>query len=115
MAKFVHNTRAHSGTKNSLFRLIYGYEPQFSILPTPAMVVPAADARLDELEEFRKEAQAMLSVSAECMKQYYDTYIKETRPFKVDDLVWLEAKNIRIMRTCKLADRHLGPLKVLEC
>ena len=57
----------------------------------------------------------MLSVSAERMKQHYDAYIKETRPFQVGDLVWLEAKNIRITRTRKLADRRLGPFKVLEC
>ena len=115
MAEFAHNTRAHASTKCSPFKLIYGYEPHFAVLPSPVATVPAADQRIEELEEFRKEASAMLEVSADRMKQAYDAYVKETRPFKVGDLVWLEATNISITRTRKLADRRLGPFKVLEC
>lgn len=115
MAEFAHNTRAHSGIKNSPFQLVYGYEPQFTILPSRSVTVPAADQRMEELEEVWKEARAMLEVSADRMKQHYDAYVRETRPFRVRELVWLEATNISITRTRKLADRRLGPFKVLEC
>jgi hypothetical protein len=68
MAEFAHNMRAHSGTKNSPFKLVYSYEPQFTVLPTPTTIVPAADQRIEELEEVRKETQTMLEVSADRMK-----------------------------------------------
>ena len=114
MAEFAHNTRAHAATKTSPFKLVYGYEPQFTVRPAPDWSVPAADGRLTALEEARKEAQALLEVSADRMKEAYDRYVQEAPTFERGDLVWLEATNIQRTRTRKLADRRLGPYKVAE-
>jgi transposase InsO family protein len=114
MAEYAHNTRAHSGTRTSLFNLVYGYEPQFAVLPGAQLGVPAADERMRELAEARKEAEAALEVAAERMKRSYDQGVRETEGFQVGDLVWLEATNIRITHSRKLASQRLGPFKVLE-
>jgi hypothetical protein len=114
MAEYAHNTRAHAGTRVSPFKLVYGYKPQFSILPSSQFGVPATDERMKELAEARKEAGAALEVAAERMKRNYDRNVRDTPGFEVGDKVWLEATNIRMTRSRKLASRQLGPFTVIE-
>lgn len=114
MAEFAHNTRAHAATKSSPFQLVYGYEPQFTVLPAPQQVVPAADTRMAALEDARKEAQALLEVAADWMKEGYDHHVQEAPQFLPGDLVWLDVQNVRITHSRKLANRRLGPFKVKE-
>lgn len=113
-AEFSHNTRAHAATKTSPFKLVYGYEPQFAILPALRQEVPAADTRIETLEAARSEAQALLEVAADRMKVAYDRHVRDIPRLEPGDLVWLDARNVSITRTRKLADRRLGPFKVKE-
>jgi hypothetical protein len=99
MAKYAHNTRAHSGTWSSPFKLVYGYDPQFAVLPGSQLGVPAADEQMKELAEARKEAEAALEVAAERMKTHYDRRKQDSPGFEVGDRVWLEATNIRMTRS----------------
>ena len=114
MAEFSHNTKAHAATKTSPFQLVYGYEPQFAVLPAPHHAVPAADTRIEALQHARREAQALLEVAADRMKDAYDRGVQQAPEFQPGDLVWLEAQNISLTRTRKLADRRLGPYKIVK-
>ena len=114
MAEFTHNSRAHSATRVSPFQLVYGYDPGFTVHPTGQTSVPAAEARLEELSKAREEAQAALEVAADRMKRYYDRGVQEAPKFRVGDRVWLEATNINVTRTRKLANRRLGPFPIIR-
>lgn len=94
-AEFSHNTRAHAATKTSPFKLVYGYEPQFAILPALRQEVPAADTRIETLEAARSEAQALLEVAADRMKVAYDRHVRDIPRLEPGDLVWLDARNVR--------------------
>ena len=97
----------------SPFHAIYGYEPEFTVAPSPALSrVPKADERLDEIEQGQEEAKAALEVAADRMKRYYDASVRDAPSFEVGDLVWLDAKNVTVERARKLSPRRLGPFKV---
>jgi hypothetical protein len=114
IAEFAHNNSV-TVTGHSPFKVLYGYNPDFTISPNSASNVPAADERSNEMKEAREDAEAMLRMANERMKRYYDRNIKEAPQFKKGDLVWLEAKNIRQKRpNKKLSDRRLGPFEVIE-
>ena len=114
IAEFTHNMRAHSATKSSPFELLYGYNPEFTIHPRTSENVPAADYRVEELTKAREEAQAALEVAAERMREQYDRKVREAPKFQVGDRVWLEATNIQVTRTRKLANRRLGPFRIIR-
>ena len=104
MAEFSHNTRAHVATKLSPFQLMYGYEPQFEVLPISHWIVLAADDQVERLQHARKEAQALLEGAGDCMKEAYDRGVQQAPQFQQGDLVWLDARNVSITRSRKLAD-----------
>lgn len=62
----------------------------------------------------REEAQAALEVAAERMREQYDRRVREAPKFQVGDRVWLEATNIQVTRTRKLANRRLGPFRIVR-
>ena len=113
MAEFAHNTHAHSATKQSPFALLYGYDPEFTIAPSPDLsIVPAADRRLEDLRLAQDDAKAALEVAADRMKRYYDRARDEAPTFEVGDRVWLDATNIRMPGARKLLPRRLGPYEI---
>lgn len=115
MAEFAHNTRAHSATRMSPFALLYGYDPEFTIVPSAGLsTVPAADERLDTLQRAQEDARAALEVAAERMKQYYDQGRADAPDIRPGDKVWLDARNIALPGTRKLNPRRLGPYEVLR-
>lgn len=77
MAEFSHNMKVHLATKKSLFWLTYGLEPQFTILPGVHPVVLAADKRVNNLLKAWEEAQALLEVGAERIKEAYNHHVQE--------------------------------------
>ena len=114
MAEFAYNNWEHSATKESLFYLNYGFNPEFQILEQPQSNLPTVKQRLEELVQARKEAQAALEVAARRMKQQYDQHVAQTPPFTIGDLVWLDASNIHLTGTRKLNPKRLGPYKIVE-
>lgn len=112
-AEFAHNTRAHSATRVSPFHALYGYEPEFTVTPSPALSrVPKAEERLEEIQQVQQEARAALEVAADRMKRYYDAAVREAPELQVGDMVWLDARNVTVERARKLSPRRLGPYKV---
>ena len=115
VAEFAHNTRAHSATKVSPFKALYGYDPEFVVAPaSPAASVPRAEERLDELKAVQDEAKAALEVAAERMKHFYDRMKAESPEYNPGDRVWLDARNVALTGTRKLNPRRLGPFEVVK-
>jgi len=67
-AEFAHNHRPHSVTNQLPFYLMYGYEPR----PLPSVIsethIPAAESRIKELSEARREALAAHDIARKVMK-----------------------------------------------
>ena len=92
MAEFVHNHHPHSTTGKSPFYLMLGYEPQAipSIIETTHL--PALEDCLRNLDTSRKEALAAHKLAQQLMRNQIKS---KFTPFKVNDQVWLEARNLK--------------------
>jgi hypothetical protein len=114
--EFALNSRIHSGTSKAPFELIYGYCPDFTVPIGKRSNMPRLDQQLDHLAKIRADAKAALRLSKEKMKEQYERNKKTTHTFNVGDLVWLQAKDIKIyQKSPKLGPCQLGPFKVVEC
>lgn len=115
MAEFVINSRVSSATGHTPFEIVYGYTPDFTIPAGKHSNIPALDERLERMALVRKEAEAALRQTKLRMKEDYETAKKRAHLFKVGDMVWLSAKDIKIHQpSAKLGPRQLGPFKVIE-
>jgi hypothetical protein len=102
-AEFALNSRLHSGASQTPFEIIYGYRPDFTVPIGKQSNMPSLDERLDHLANFRKEAKAALQLSKERMKEQFERNKRMAHVFKVGDMVWLTAKDIKIyQKTPKL-------------
>jgi hypothetical protein len=70
---------------------------------------------VDRIQQLHDEIQSALKLSQERIKGYYDNQHTETLNIEEGSLVWLDAKNVTTTAPSKkLADRRLGPYKVLK-
>ena len=111
-AEFTHNHHPHSVTNVSPFYLMYGYEPR----PLPSVIsetlIPAAEDRIKELSEARKEAVAAHDLAHKAMK---DRNSGKFVPFAKGDKVWLEAQNLKCLyENHKFAPKREGPFLISE-
>jgi hypothetical protein len=95
-AEFALNSRVHSGTSKAPFELIYGYCPDFTIPIGKCSNMPGLDQWLNHLTKVRADIEAALQLSKEKMKEQYRHDKKTAHTFNVGDLVWLQAKDIKI-------------------
>ena len=92
MAKFVHNHHPHSTTSKSPFYLMLRYEPQAIPNIIESAHLPALEECLRNLDTSRKEALAAHKLAQQLMKNRIKS---KFTPFKVNDKVWLEARNLK--------------------
>jgi hypothetical protein len=95
--------------KKTPFELILGYTPIIQ-QPRRAMHLPNLDARIKEIQRHRQEAQ-------EAIHKAQERLVKETnfKPFKVEDLVWLERTNLPLLyESTKLAPKRYGPFPITK-
>jgi hypothetical protein len=88
IVQYTKNTWINSTTKKTPFELILGYTPVVQ-QPCRTTHLPNLDERLKEILRHRREAQEAINTAQKRL-------IKETnfKPFKVEDLVWLERTNL---------------------
>jgi hypothetical protein len=73
---------------------------------------PVANDRINQLYKSREEALAAHDLARVKMME---RTTNRTKPFKVNDQVWLESKNLRIpYQSRKLAPKREGPFKIKE-
>jgi hypothetical protein len=115
MAEFCMNAHRLSASNHTPFKLIYGYTSNFMILPGKLVEMPHVNKHLKALEKAREEAQAALRMSKDQIRMEHITQPKKPYKFKVGDMVWLQAKNIKVyQQSQKLGPKQLGPFAVTE-
>ena len=83
----------HEALQKSPFELIYRTKPIALPEASEKMNSPIANDRISQLFKSRKEALAAHELAHIKMKEQITHYSK---PFKVNDKVWLESKNLKI-------------------
>jgi hypothetical protein len=112
MAQFAHNSRTHEALKQSPFQLMYGTSPIALPLVSDKTNAPTADNRIKTLFLAREEALAAHDLARAKMME---RTTRKTKPFKVNDKVWLESRNLKIpYQSRKLAPKREGPFTIKE-
>jgi hypothetical protein len=117
LAEFVYNNSVHSTTGLRPFEAMYGWIPKIDWHDGDTVLegeAPAASQRIKTMIEARAELARNWQKAVDSQKKHYDIKHKPMT-FAVDDEVMLRAKHIKQLRpSAKLADRYLGPFRVLE-
>ena len=112
MAEFVHNHRPHSATGKSPFYLMLGYEPQAIPSIIQMAHLPVLEECLRNLDTSRKEALTAHKLAQQLMKNQIKS---KFTPFKVNDKVWLEARNLKWnILDPKFAPKREGPFTITK-
>jgi hypothetical protein len=112
LAQFTHNARTHEAIKQSPFQLMYGTKPMALPEVSEKTNSPVANDRINQLYKSREEALATHNLARVKMMERTTNC---TKPFKVNDQVWLESKNLKIpYQSRKLAPKREGPFKIKE-
>jgi hypothetical protein len=93
LAQFAHNARTHEAIKQLPFQLMYGTKPVALPEVSEKTNSPVANDCINQLYKSREEALAAHDLA--CVKMMERT-TNRTKPFKVNDQVWLESKNLKI-------------------
>jgi hypothetical protein len=109
--EFTHNSRPHADRKQSPFELMYGYAPPAIPQAYENIDLRSTKEKFDELEHWRREALAAHEFARQRMAlRIKYSYVK----FKKDQLVWLEARNLKLRYNKKISTKREGPFKILE-
>jgi len=107
IAEFAHNSWRHDITRKSPHELLFGMKPQV-ILKHLESPMPAAEVRLQLLNEARQMAQKLL---AHVQNRKDERKIME---MTVGDQVWLEGRNLPIAGNRKLSPKRYGLFPIIK-
>src|SRR6266568_7137987 len=93
IAKFAHNNCAHETSKMSPFQIIYGVKLKGIPTSFPWIKAPDNEQRLTELVKIRQEALATHELARQLMVRCSN---KPFTPFKENQMVLLEARNLKL-------------------
>ncbi len=112
IAQFAHNSRTHEVLKQSPFQLMYGISPVALPLVSNKTNAPTANNHIDSVFRAREEALAAHDLAHAKMME---RTTRKTKPFKVNNKVWLESRNLKIpYQSRKLAPKREGPFPITE-
>ena len=114
LAEFQYNNHVHASTQHSPFLLDTGRHPRMGFEPH------AEPSHREAVNEFTKrmattleEAKAALAKAKDDMAQYYNRRRNPTPEYKIGDMMYLDARDIRTTRPSqKLAHKYLGPYPI---
>jgi transposase InsO family protein len=117
MAEFAYNNSVHASTKETPFRVLYGYDPRVIELQTNIENEPPAQdvqVRAERLASFRRRVHEDLIKAREYQEKYYSKN-KIAKTYKIGDQVWIDLTNINTTRPHKKLDsRRWGTCRVIE-
>ena len=110
--EFSYNIKPHANQKESPLFLQMGYNPTSIPTAFPITNIPATQERLLSLQKAREEANAAHELARQKM---IERTTRGFTPFKINDKVWLESKNLKLRHESKkLAPKREGPFIVTE-
>jgi hypothetical protein len=118
LAEFAANTTFSEATRMSPFFANYGFHPTMGFEPSvPVTRPPARDA-----DRFARHMQAIIDFARAEILSAQARYQEQTdrrrqpaRQFRVGQLVWLDARNIKTLRPQKKLDwKNLGPFRIAQ-
>jgi hypothetical protein len=98
IGEFQYNDKIHSSTNHTPFFLNYGCHPWKGEIQTSKGTNPTAEGFVHALE-IAQEAAAAMAQAAEKAKSHYDLQQQSARTYKPNDLIWLEATNVKEVHT----------------
>ena len=93
LAQFAHNSRMHEALQKSPFELIYRTKPIALPEASEKTNSPVANDCISQLFKSREEVLATHELARIKMKR---RGLLISKPFKVNDKVWLDSKNLKI-------------------
>ena len=117
LAQFSYNNSINSTTGFSPFKILMNFNPRFDGLSsgTGPSDVPSASERLAIMDENLKELSINLKAAQEAYKEAADRTRREPPDLQINDLVFLNHKNIKPkFGKKKLSAKFLGPFKIVE-
>jgi len=112
-AEFAYNNAVSASSGMSPFFANYGYHPAAHNPPDGSPRNPASRLYAHWMTQVHEEAKSFLEKSRERMKFWADKKRMEAPVYKEDQLVMLNARNIKTKRPAKKLDkRMLGPFKI---
>ena len=116
-AEFAYNNATHSSTNQTPFQMVMGKHPRWSAMHEDVHhegEAPIAVDRIKRIREVRDLATERLRSAVEQQQRYYNRK-HIPRVFRPGDLVWLNAKNLRLkLPSRKMAKRFVGPFRIEE-
>ena len=116
MAEFMYNSKVHTATKISLFKVNYGQDPRMGFEGRRKRKYEVAGKFVEKMKKIQEEAKAMLGKAQEEMKKFVDRKRGKGEEYRVGDLVLLSTKDLKWKmkgkRSEKLTERFVGPYKI---
>lgn len=115
LAEFCYNNRIHASTRQTPFMLNNGRHPRMGTEPLRDSKMESVDAFVKKMQKAREEAKSALEKAADDMARFYDRKRGTAPKYKVGDMVWLDARDIKTDRPSKkLDDKRFGPYKITK-
>jgi len=109
--EFTHNNCGYTDWTRTPFKLIYGISPLAILLTFESTMFPSVEEQLNSLSWSRQEALAAHELAWVCMA---DRFKQNVRPFCKEQMVWLDAKNLKTPYHSKFAPKWEGPFKIKD-
>jgi hypothetical protein len=112
-AEFSYNNAEQSSTQKSPFFSNYGYHPSLHFNQVTSSV-PASDDMIQQLHALHEEIKSEVSLAQQQQALYYNQHRRPTPDYKINDSVFISARNISTLRPSKKLDhKQLGPFKII--
>ena len=92
-AEFKYNDKEHAATGHTPFYVSYGRHPWKENLIVE-MEIPSLEELLKKIKTTREKARTAMKRTKNTMKRQYDKRRRQAQDLKIEEQVWLEAKNI---------------------
>ena len=113
LAEFSFNNTVNASSQMTPFFVNSGVNPRFEYLVPTTELVPNVEDRLNQLHQTHEQLAVTLAKAVEDQARFANYHRQDSPPLEVDDLVYLNTRNISSSRPCRKLDfKKLGPFKI---